>query len=98
MKATWNGVTIAESDATIEIEHNQYFPPESVNREYLVESTFTTVCPWKGEAHYYTLVLDGKKNEDSAWYYPVPKEGSIERVGHDFTNYVAFWKGVEVSP
>ncbi len=98
MKATWNGKTIAESDATIEIEHNQYFQADSVNREYLEESPLTTLCPWKGEAHYYTLAVDGEKNENAAWYYPVPKEGSVEKVGKDFTNYVAFWNGVEISP
>lgn len=97
MKAIWNGTVIAESDNTIEIEGNQYFPPSSVNRELLEHSDTTSTCVWKGLAHYYTLVAEGKKNEDAAWYYPEPKDGSIERVGKDFTDYVAFWNGVEVS-
>jgi uncharacterized protein (DUF427 family) len=96
MKATWNGAVIAESSDTVEIEGNQYFPPESVHREFLEESTHTTTCPWKGEAHYYTIVVNGERNENAAWYYPVPKDGSVEKVGHDFANYVAFWNGVEV--
>ncbi|MDB5245512.1 MAG: hypothetical protein JWN90_617 [Parcubacteria group bacterium] len=97
MKATWNNKVIAESEETIEIEGNQYFPPASVNREYLEESATTSVCPWKGLAHYYTIVVDGERNEDAAWYYPEPKDGSVEKVGKDFTSYVAFWKGVQVS-
>jgi uncharacterized protein (DUF427 family) len=97
MKATWNNNVLAESNETIVIEGNQYFPPASVKKEYLVESTHTSVCPWKGLAHYYTVVAGGEQNENAAWYYPEPKEGSIERVSKDFTNYVAFWKGVEVS-
>ncbi len=97
MKATWNNTVIAESDETIEIEGNQYFPSASVKREYLEESATTSTCPWKGLAHYYTINVDGERNEDAAWYYPVPKDGSVEKVGADFANYVAFWKGVQVS-
>jgi uncharacterized protein (DUF427 family) len=97
MKATWNGAVIAESDETIIIEGNQYFPPSSVNKEYLQSSTYTSTCVWKGLAHYYTVSVEGKQNENAAWYYPVPKEGSVERVGQDFTNYIAFWNGVIVS-
>ncbi len=97
MKAVWNDTIIAESDKTIEIEGNQYFPPDAVKREYLEDSDYTTTCIWKGLAHYYTLVVGGERNENAAWYYPAPKEGSIERVGKDFTNYIAFWNGVVVS-
>jgi len=98
MKALWNNRVIAESDETIEIEGNQYFPLGSVNRDYLEDSAHTSECVWKGTAHYYTLSVDGEKNENAAWYYPEPKAGSIERVGEDFTNYVAFWRGVSVEP
>jgi uncharacterized protein (DUF427 family) len=96
MKALWNGAVIAESDATIVIEGNQYFPPDSVKKEYLEQSDYTTVCVWKGIAHYYTVVVDGKRNENAAWYYPEPKEGSVEKVGTDFKDYIAFWNGVTV--
>ena len=96
-KAVWNGQVLAESDETIRIEGNHYFPPESVKMDLLAPSETHTVCPWKGEASYYNVVVDGDVNEDAAWYYPVPMEGSIKRVGKDFTNYVAFWHGVEVA-
>jgi uncharacterized protein (DUF427 family) len=96
VRAVWNGAVIAESDDTIVIEGNQYFPPESIHREYLVDSDLQTTCIWKGEASYYTLMVEGQENADAAWYYPEPKDGSVEKVGHDFTNYVAFWRGVEV--
>jgi len=95
-KATWNGQTIAESDETILIEGNHYFPPETVNRSLLIPSSTHTTCHWKGEASYYSVVVDGHINDDAAWYYPTPKDGSVKRVGKDFTNYVAFWHGVEV--
>lgn len=97
MKATWNNVVIAESDETIEIEGNQYFPPNSVKMDLLEKTDHTSVCVWKGLAHYYTVVVNSERNENAAWYYPEPKDGSIEKVGKDFTNYVAFWNGVEVS-
>jgi len=71
-KAFWNGALIAESDHTIKVEGNEYFPPESVRREYLAESTTHTCCPWKGLASYYDIVVDGKTNRDGAWYYPTP--------------------------
>jgi len=96
MKAVWNGNIIAESDSCIEIEGNQYFPPESVNKNFLVESIYHTTCPWKGVAHYFSLNVNGTMNENAAWYYPVPKEGSIEKVGKDFANYIAFWNGVKI--
>jgi uncharacterized protein (DUF427 family) len=98
MKALWHGAIIAEADddETIEIEGNQYFPPDSMHNMFLEGSSYTTTCPWKGLAHYYSLNVDGKKNANAAWYYSEPKDGSIEKVGKDFTNYVAFWNGVEI--
>lgn len=95
-KAIWNGHVLAESDQTIRIEGNQYFPPDSIDRELFTPSDTHTTCPWKGEASYYNIVVDGDVNDDAAWYYPEPKEGATKRVGKDFTNYVAFWRGVEV--
>ena len=92
MKAAWNGTTVADSDATRVVEGNHYFPPDSVNREYFTDSQTTTHCPWKGDASYYTLEIDGATNEDAAWYYPTPKDAAAEIKG-----YVAFWRGVEVT-
>lgn len=96
MKAIWNNKIIAESDKTIEIEGNQYFPQESVNKDYLVASELHTTCPWKGEASYYSIKVDDEVNQDAAWYYPEPKPGAIDIVGKDFSKYIAFWRGVEV--
>ena len=93
MKAIWNDVTLAESDDTIVVEGNHYFPPDSVKRDYLQESDTHTTCPWKGEANYYTVVVSDAVNKDAAWYYPKPKEAAQQIKG-----YVAFWKGVEVVP
>ncbi len=92
MKAAWNGTIVADSDATRVVEGNHYFPPDSVNREYLTDSQTTTMCPWKGDASYYTLEVDGTRNEDAAWYYPAPKDAAAEIKG-----YIAFWRGVEVT-
>ncbi len=92
MKAVWNGTIVAESDATRVIEGNHYFPPDSVKREFLKDSQRTSVCPWKGEASYYTLEVDGTQIEDAAWHYPTPKEAAAE-----IRNYVAFWRGVDVT-
>ncbi len=92
-KATWNGVTIAQSPATEVVEGNHYFPLESVDRQYLSESATHSVCPWKGTASYYTLVVEGKENADAAWFYPAPKDAAKQIKDH-----VAFWKGVEVTP
>jgi uncharacterized protein (DUF427 family) len=92
MKAIWNGTVLAESNRTIEIEGNQYFPPDSVNRQYLRPSSKHTPCPWKGEASYYNVSVDGDTNEDAAWYYPQPKEAARQIKG-----YVAFWRGVKVA-
>ena len=92
MKAIWNNKTIADSDETITVEGNHYFPRQSVNEEYLVESTTVTVCPWKGEASYYDIIVDDRANKDAAWYYPEPKE-EAELI----KDYVAFWRGVQIS-
>ncbi|MDJ0941547.1 MAG: DUF427 domain-containing protein [Woeseiaceae bacterium] len=92
MKATWNGKLIAESDDTVVVEGNHYFPRDAVNDEYLVESSKTSVCPWKGTANYYSLSVDGDTNTDAAWYYAEPKSAAAEIKGR-----VAFWRGVEVS-
>lgn len=91
MKAVWNGAVIAESDVTIEVEGNHYFPPDTVKREYLRESDTHTFCPWKGEASYYDVVVDGDVDRDAAWYYPHPSDAAKEISG-----YIAFWRGVEV--
>jgi len=90
-KAIWNDAVIAESDACEVVDGNQYFPKASVKREYLVDSATHTTCPWKGEASYYTLDVDGKRNADAAWYYPTPKDAV-----KDIKDYIAFWKGVKV--
>lgn len=92
MKATWNGQTIAESNDTIVIENNHYFPASSIKKDFFKSSTKHTSCPWKGEALYYSLEVDGKENTDAAWYYPNPKDAAKEIKG-----YVAFWKGVTVN-
>jgi len=97
MKATWKGTIIAESDQTIEIEGNYYFPKESVKKEFLVDSDQHSTCPWKGEASYFDIKVGDALNEASAWYYPKPKPPSIDIVGKDFSNHVAFWKGIEVT-
>ena len=91
MKATWNGAVVAESDNTIVIEGNHYFPPDSLNRAYLVESDHHTTCPWKGYAHYVHVDVDGSREENGGWFYPDPKPAASEIKDH-----VAFWKGVEV--
>ena len=92
MKAIWNDKVIAESDNTINIEGNQYFPIETVNRAYLTESELHSVCHWKGTASYYNLVVDGKTNKDAAWYYTEPSA-----LADKIQGYVAFWRGVQVS-
>lgn len=92
MKATWNGATLAESDKTVVVEGNHYFPQDSINKKYLGPSDKHTTCPWKGEASYFDVTVDGKVNKDAAWYYPQPKDAAAEIKDH-----VAFWRGVEVS-
>jgi len=91
MKAIWNDTVIAESDETIVIEMNHYFPPSSVNEEFFRKSDHHTTCPWKGEASYYDVVVDGNTNQNAAWYYPDPKPDAAM-----IKDYVAFWKGVKV--
>jgi uncharacterized protein (DUF427 family) len=91
MKAIWRGTVLAESDDTIVIEGNHYFPPEAIRREHFQESGTHTSCPWKGKASYYDVVVDGHVNKDAAWYYPEPKEAA-----HEIANRVAFWRGVAV--
>jgi uncharacterized protein (DUF427 family) len=92
MKAIWKGKVLAESDDTIAVEGNEYFPPDSINTEYFQPSETHTVCGWKGTASYYDIVVDGEINGDAAWYYPETKEAAREIEG-----YIAFWKGVEVT-
>lgn len=91
MKAIWNGKVLAESDKTIVVEGNHYFPPHAINEAYFRKSATHTECPWKGTASYYTIEVEGQRNEDAAWYYPEPSE----KASH-IRNYVAFWKGVKV--
>jgi len=91
MKATWNDTVVAESDKTVVVEGNHYFPPETINKEYFQPSSTHTTCPWKGEASYYNVVVNGETNEDAAWYYPQPKDAATEIKDH-----VAFWRGVKV--
>jgi uncharacterized protein (DUF427 family) len=92
MKAIWNGKVIAESDSTVYIEGNQYFPPDSVKDEYLEKTDLKTECHWKGTASYYTLVDGEQRAENAAWYYANPKEGSEEKVKHAYKDYIAFYK------
>ena len=92
MRAIWNGTVIAESDETIVVEGNHYFPPDSVNKEFFADSSTNTRCPWKGVASYYTVEVDGQANADAAWYYPDPS-----RAASEIKDYVAFWRGVQVT-
>lgn len=91
VKANWNGATIADSDSTVVVEGNHYFPPETVDFDLLRPSDTTTVCPWKGIAHYFHVVVNGDENLDAAWYYPEPKPAAAE-----IRDRVAFWRGVAV--
>lgn len=90
-KAIWNGAVIAESDDTVLVEGNHYFPRDAVDPAVLRPSSTTTVCPWKGTASYHSIVVDGKENRDAAWFYPEPKSAAAE-----IRDRIAFWKGVEV--
>lgn len=89
--ASWNGTVIAQSDDTVVVEGNHYFPRGSVKDDVLVDSSYTSVCPWKGTASYCSVVVDGQTNENAAWYYPQPKDAAAE-----IRDRVAFWKGVQV--
>ncbi len=91
MKAIWNNRILAESNDTVVVENNHYFPADCLEKEYFKSSTTHTTCPWKGKASYYTLEVDGKTNKDAAWYYPVVSELAKKIQGR-----VAFWKGVEI--
>lgn len=91
MKAIWNNTVIAESDTTVVVEGNHYFPQDAIKSEFFADSSTHTTCPWKGLASYYSLSVDGKTNPDAAWYYPQPKDAASQIKDH-----VAFWKGVRV--
>ena len=91
MNAIWNGQVIAESSDIVTVEGNAYFPAAALNRAYLNPSTHSTICPWKGTAHYYSLQVDGQLNPNAVWYYPDPKPAAAE-----IKDRVAFWKGVQV--
>ena len=91
IRATWNGTVLAQSDTTVIVEGNHYFPAGDVHHKFFEPSDTRTVCPWKGTASYRTVAVDGNRNTDAAWYYPAPKDAAIE-----ITDRVAFWKGVTV--
>ena len=93
MKAFWNGEVVADSDQTVVVEGNHYFPPGSVRADLLQSSATTTHCPWKGEASYYTVHVGDQKNADAAWYYPQPKDAAAQ-----IRDHIAFWRGVTVQP
>ena len=90
-KAIWNGAVLAESETCVMVEGNHYFPPHTIKRQYFKPSATHTTCPWKGEASYYDIDVNGQVNKAAAWYYPSPKEAAQNIAGH-----VAFWKGVTV--
>ncbi len=92
MKAIWNNQIIAESDETIVVEGNHYFPPSAIKQEFFANSTHETYCPWKGTASYYNLVSNGQENKNAAWYYPTPKQAAS-----NIKDYVAFYPVVKVS-
>jgi len=91
MKAIWNNAVIAESDDTVVVENNHYFPADSIKKEFFKDSSTHTTCPWKGQASYYSLVVDGKENTDAAWFYP-----EVSELAKGIKGRVAFWKGVTV--
>jgi hypothetical protein len=91
MRAVWNGAVLAEAPETVRLEGNHYFPADSLNREYFSDSATTSVCPWKGTAHYYSVSVGGQVNADAAWYYPEPSAKADQ-----IRDHVAFWKGVRV--
>ena len=90
-RAIWNGEVIAESDNTVNIEGNHYFPPSDIKRSFFEENETHTVCPWKGTASYFDVVVNGERNKDAAWYYPQTSE-----LAKSIKGYVAFWKGVTI--
>jgi uncharacterized protein (DUF427 family) len=91
MKAIWNKQVLAESEETIVVENNHYFPPDSIKKEFFKSSDTHTNCPWKGQASYYSLEVKGKENSDAAWYYPKASD-----LAKNIEGYIAFWKGVEI--
>ncbi len=91
MKATWNGTVLAESNDTVVVEGNHYFPVAAIKREHFRPSDTHTTCPWKGVASYYDVVVGAEVNKDAAWFYPTPKDAAKQ-----ITDRVAFWKGVKV--
>lgn len=91
VRAVWNGKILAQSGQTVVVEGNHYFPPDAVNREFFAPSQTHTTCPWKGEASYYSVSVDGAENPDAAWYYPEPKQAAA-----NIRDHVAFWRGVKV--
>ena len=93
MRAIWNDTVVAESDDTIEVEGNHYFPPDTIRSQYFTPTDTSSICAWKGTASSFTLAVDGQENVDAAWYYEAPKDAASE-----ITGYVAFWKGVQVVP
>lgn len=99
MQAIWNDQVVAEADKAklIYIEGNWYFPPDSVNQEFMTKSDTPYTCPWKGVCQYFDVGKDGSLSKDSAWSYPEPLQSGIDRVHKDFSNYVAFWKDVTVA-
>lgn len=90
-KAVWNGAILAESDQTIVVEGNHYFPPDAIHSEYFTPSALHSTCHWKGLASYYNVEVEGKTNANAAWYYPTPKDAA-----KDIAGYIAFWKGIKV--
>lgn len=92
-KAVWNGKVIAESDTTVVVEGNHYFPADTIDAEFFMDSSASSVCHWKGTASYYDVVVDGEINKGAAWYYSQPKDAAA-----NIKDYVAFWRGVQVSP
>lgn len=92
MKAIWNGQVLAESNDTVVIENNHYFPADSANMEFFKSSDFKTVCPWKGTASYHSIEVNGEVNSDAVWHYPETKDSAKVIEG-----YFAFWKGVEIT-
>lgn len=92
MKAIWNNQVIAESNDTVVIENNHYFPHEAINKEFFKSSSLQSTCPWKGVASYYTIEVDGKENKDAAWFYP-----EVSELAKGIKNRIAFWKGVQVT-
>jgi uncharacterized protein (DUF427 family) len=92
VRAVWNGAVLAESDDTVVVKGNHYFPPQSLRWEYFTDSRSRSLCPWKGIASYYTVTVDGRTNPDAAWYYPRPSP-----FARKLKNRVAFWNGVEVA-